>query len=222
LSSSHRKVGTDLSLRHFKQTRTLGRSPPLYGSQQSPSIDERLSSPSRSIGTKTLPPPSSPRTRSTAPPRSQRREEQRKRNSHALSLEQPLKSCFRRCKANAQFSLPTSPPSSRQTSSNRRVVFSDPIDDGGNYPRHPRIVVEEEEELETTEEEELEPLFASPSAAPRRPSTLPSRRYSHTRSSPVVASLQVARPRSDSRLKTRPLPQNERRQRSVAYTHYYA
>jgi len=82
--------------------------------------------------------------------------------------------------------------------------------------------VEEEEQLGIKEEEEeLEPLFASPSAAPRRPSTLPSRRYSHYRSTPVVASLQVARPRSDSRLKTRPLPQNERRQRSVAYTHYY-
>ncbi|GAA5989530.1 hypothetical protein JCM5350_002097 [Sporobolomyces pararoseus] len=98
-------------------------------------------------------PPTPPRTYPSL-------DSQLEKNSYALSLEQPIKSCFRRCKANKLFSLPTSPsPSIRPSSSNisrRRVVFADPIDDGGNNPQHPRLALPEEElEKEDLEEERL-------------------------------------------------------------------
>ncbi|GAA5899365.1 uncharacterized protein JCM6883_005197 [Sporobolomyces salmoneus] len=162
-----------------------------------------------------------------------------KRNSCALTLEQPVKSCFRQCRANEAFGLPSSLSSPRPR---RRIVFAEQIDDGGNYPRHqPLPRKTEREELEEVirrfeiDEDELEVLVFSPSAPPRRPSTLPPRARSTPRkfTSPVpptrtpprkVASLQAERPSlpsHQSRLRTPPLPGQTPTRRVVAYSFHH-
>ncbi|GAA5971371.1 hypothetical protein JCM3765_005688 [Sporobolomyces pararoseus] len=137
------------------------------------------------------------------------------KNSYALSLEQPVKSCFRNCKANKLFSVPTSPslssdrPSS-SSSSRRRVVFADPIDDGGNNPRHPRPVLAEAE-LEEEEEVKLE--------QPRLSSTRsqsPCRHYS-TKIETTILSVSKRRSTSSPPQSSCPnLPSFVRKQRAVA------
>ncbi|GAA5983701.1 hypothetical protein JCM5350_000674 [Sporobolomyces pararoseus] len=136
---------------------------------------------------------------------------QLEKNSYALSLEQPIKSCFRRCKANKLFSLPTSPsPSIRPSSSSisrRRVVFADSIDDGGNNPRHPRLILPEEE---FAEEEQ------------RLPSTRSRSSSRDCSSEPETSTLSIPKRRSTSSTNQSSscpnLPSSVQKQRAVAYS----
>ncbi|GAA5949742.1 hypothetical protein JCM3765_007672 [Sporobolomyces pararoseus] len=157
-------------------------------------------------------------TRSTKPTRTYPSLQfQLEKNSHALSLEQPVKSCFRNCKANKLFSLPTSPsPSSDRPSSSdssrRRVVFADPIDDGGNNPRHPRLVLAEAE-LEEEEEVKLEQRRFS--------STRSQSPYRHCSTGSETPTLSVPKRRSTSsppQSSCPNLPSSIRKQRAVAYS----
>ncbi|GAA5949906.1 hypothetical protein JCM3765_007733 [Sporobolomyces pararoseus] len=157
-------------------------------------------------------------TRSTKPTRTYPSLQfQLERNSHALSLEQPIKSCFRNCTANKLFSLPTSPPSSSDRpsssdSSRRRVVFADPIDDGGNNPRHPRLVLPKSE-LEEEEEVKLEQKRLSST-----PSQSPCRHYSTEIETPTL-SVPKRRSTSSPPQSSYPnLPSSVRKQRAVAYS----
>ncbi|GAA6018202.1 hypothetical protein JCM11491_005630 [Sporobolomyces phaffii] len=151
-----------------------------------------------------------------SPPRSRAssiRALQAERNAAGLSLERPLKSCFRKCRANETFGLPSTRPGRRSSLSlDRRVVFANPIDDGGNSPRHPSIAVPDAE----PEQREAE-VFVVALALPR---TVRPRLAHPYRAGPPrkVASLSVeARsPQVASRLRTPPMA--GARRRTVAYS----
>ncbi|GAA5888960.1 hypothetical protein JCM16303_004685 [Sporobolomyces ruberrimus] len=142
------------------------------------------------------------------------------RNSTALSSKEPIKSCFRKCRANESFGLPSLLPLS--TRPRRRVVFSDPINDGGNYPRHAPIFVPEEERDELTPSLDAcsAPLVFSkgPRVALHPSSTpIPIRKI---RVTSLPRPKQVVKVESPplSRLKLRPMPDHSLRQRVVAYS----
>ncbi|GAA5845218.1 hypothetical protein JCM3766R1_003360 [Sporobolomyces carnicolor] len=174
--------------------------------------------------------------RANAPPRRKvLRSDQAKRNSHALSLKQPLKSCFRTCRANERFGLPSSFDGFAPLDQRRRVVFSDPIDDGGDFPRHKPLAIELETELldERQLAKELDPLvISSSSPSPRHPSS----RSARDRSTLRKCAAPLAAPRDggavnrkhrkvpqlaatpQSRLKMPPLPGQVPTRRIVAYS----
>ncbi|GAA5989574.1 hypothetical protein JCM5350_002113 [Sporobolomyces pararoseus] len=137
---------------------------------------------------------------------------QLEKNSYALSLDQPIKSCFRKCKANRLFSLPTSPSPSIGPSScripPRRVVFADPIDDGGFNPRHPRLALPEKE----IEGEEEDRLSSNRNQSPRQ----------HCAVEAEVTKLSIPKRRSNSsttQSSSGPiLPPSVRKQRAIAYS----
>ncbi|GAA5996848.1 hypothetical protein JCM5350_000507 [Sporobolomyces pararoseus] len=149
-------------------------------------------------------PPSTPARTYPSP------DSQLENNSYALSLEQPIESCFRKCKANKLFSLPTSPSALIRPSSSisrRRVIFADPIDDGGNNPRHPRLILPEEE---FAEEEQ------------RLPSTRSRSSSRDCSSEPETSTLSIPKRRSFSSTNQSSscpnLPSSVQKQRAVAYS----
>ncbi|GAA5885781.1 hypothetical protein JCM16303_006061 [Sporobolomyces ruberrimus] len=130
------------------------------------------------------------------------------RNSVALSMEEPLRSCFRKCRPNETVGLPSSLPSRRSySSSNRQVIFSDPIDDAGNNPRHASITPPEDE---TGEE------WTSYRPLPPRRSTVPARTYKITPYTP--AAVKFAEEVFSRRPRTLSTPPKTFRSRVVAYS----
>ncbi|GAA6020308.1 hypothetical protein JCM11491_005325 [Sporobolomyces phaffii] len=154
---------------------------------------------------------------------------QAERNALGLSLDRPRKSCFRQCRANETFGIPsTRPRPGRRSSSvsfDRRVVFANPIDDGGDSPRHPSVAgAVADVELESMSELRDKVVVALALARTVRPRVAdPYHRRAGPRRDVVVASVSVddARPSSPplvarSRLRTPPMA--GARRRTVAYS----